>query len=190
MKTKIIQILTIFILLTSQKTYTSEEYVFFLCDKYPHWEVSARLGITPLHCVTTIEEAKNLMKSGCDINARDNDLLTPMQYMMYHDRRNIAVYLFSHGAKLSRKDHIRIDAIIHNKQSFPKDVHAYVSDNFHDQITSHIEKNDHLNKKAFTKSSTITYKILKSLKNEPISPVSITSRHRPSPDIIIPKDIK
>ena len=186
MKPKLIQTLTIITLLTCQKISASKEHLFFLCDNLPNWEMRARLGITPLHCAQTIEDAQKLVKYGCDINARDNDLLTPIQYMMYHNRREIAVYLFSQGAQFNRKDHVRIDAILDKKNRTQKDLHDYIADKFISYTESYMKKHDKVNSQLFFKGSDISYKILKEFDKNPKSPASITSRHTPTPDIAIP----
>ena len=191
MKNKIIKTLTILTLLTCQKISASKEHVFFLCDQLHNGEMRTRLGITPLHCVQTFEEAHDLVKSGCDINARDNDLLTPIQYMMYHNRQEIAVYLrLCAGANCSKEDHARVDALLRNKKGIRKDIYDFVDNNFIDKTVSYMENHDKVDSQLFFPSSAITYKILKDLKNKLKSPTSIVSRYTPSPNIEIPSPRK
>ncbi len=191
MHNKIIQIITICGLIISQTGLASDEKMFFIPDQLPNKLVAARLGITPLHCAKTIKDADNLVRCGCDVNARDNDGLTPMQYMMYHNRKQIAVYLHNFTrAKFSAKDHVRIDKIIANKNNMPQDLHTYVGNIFDANIKSHTDSLDHIDSLLFLKSSNFSNRILLFLFNQvenPTSPSSVTRRYTPTQDIEIPR---
>ena len=198
MKIKIIRILSICSLIASNTAWTSDEKMFFIPHQVPTWLVGARLGMTPLHCATTIQEAQKLVQCGCDVNARDNDGLTPMQYMMYHDRKEIAVYLrLCAGAKFSTKDHVRIDAIIANKKQYPKDLHTEIGNVFNANIERYTDSTDHVDSLLFLKSSNCSNKIIQHLYNQEVcrmspssSPSPTNLRHTPSPDIEIPSPQK
>lgn len=60
----------------------------------------ASLGITPLHCVKTMDEAEAVMRYGPDINAQDINKLTPIDYMIIHGRSDIVAYLKYCGATI------------------------------------------------------------------------------------------
>lgn len=62
------------------------------------------LGITPLHCVTSIQQAAEIIYYGPDINAQTNEGFTPIQCMIYDKRFDIACYLQKQGARVTKNE--------------------------------------------------------------------------------------
>lgn len=57
-------------------------------------------GLTPLHCVRSIEQTTEILRYGPDINAQDNFGRTPLEHMMIDGRYDIAAYLIQQGATM------------------------------------------------------------------------------------------
>ncbi len=189
MKNKLIEIFAIFALLSSQISFSSHEEIFFLCNEQPPKRRSARMGITPLHCAQKLEDAQKIVSYGPDINARDNNLLTPVQYMIYHNRKDIAQYLISIGARFNKVDRLRIAAIKRNKQKYPEAMQAYITEKFYDELDLYAFRHDRVDSQLFFTTAKINQKLERRLQKKAIhdqahQEKAITTSRR-SPNIAI-----
>lgn len=61
-------------------------------------------GRTKLHCARSTKEAQEALKHGADINAQDNNGLTPIQYMIMRNFTSVGIFLLEHKARISQDD--------------------------------------------------------------------------------------
>jgi ABC-type iron transport system FetAB permease component len=68
------------------------------------WHSMCSLKLTPLHLVSTIQQAYDIIESGPNLEAQDHQGFTPIQRAIENNNIPVALYLFDGKAKINDDD--------------------------------------------------------------------------------------